>query len=266
MRTFTRKRRLAEFHKDALNQLSLSPPACIETSLWQQQSRTPSVTDRGKSMASNSRPPSAAAAAADSARPQKRTHSKLYESRQFIIETYTVWASLQVSSPFNLALPLSLPSSSSLTCFPSLPQRIVADYKTEAIAQHGLQAGIPPPAQVQYYARVCRLYKEAIVKQLALIKVRSPFLIDSTDIPVKLTITRGAQNNTELTPAQKAKSHAHYANMHAILALTEILYLPADGRGEGLVAEEILDWVNTVDKGQSVPSLARQTSGKGHIG
>lgn len=37
--------------------------------------------------------------------------------------------------------------------------------------------------------------------------------------------------------------------MGAILALTEILYLPADGRGEGLVAEEILDWVNTVDKG-----------------
>lgn len=41
--------------------------------------------------------------------------------------------------------------------------------------------------------------------------------------------------------------------MGAILALTEILYLPADGRGEGLVAEEILDWVNTVDKGESLP-------------
>lgn len=59
-----------------------------------------------------------------------------------------------------------------------------------------------------------------------------------------------AQNNEQLTPAQKSKSLAHYANMHAVLALTEILYLPADGRGEGLVAEEILDWVNTVDKGE----------------
>lgn len=49
----------------------------------------------------------------------------------------------------------------------------MADYETEAIAQHGLQAGIPPPEQVQYYARVCRLYKEAIVKQIALIKARS---------------------------------------------------------------------------------------------
>ncbi|KAG0658580.1 hypothetical protein C6P46_005700 [Rhodotorula mucilaginosa] len=127
-------------------------------------------------------PPPAAGAGADSTRLQKR--GKLKESRQFIIETYTVWASLQ---------------------------RIVADYETEAIAQHGLQAGIPPPEQVQYYAR----------------------------------------NNTELTAAQKAKSHAHYADMGAILALTEILYLPADGRGEGLVAEEILDWVNTVDKAPS---------------
>lgn len=32
---------------------------------------------------------------------------------------------------------------------------------------------MPPPEQEQYYARVCRLYRDALVKQLPLIKVRS---------------------------------------------------------------------------------------------
>lgn len=31
--------------------------------------------------------------------------------------------------------------------------------------------------------------------------------------------------------------------------LSEILFLPPDGRGEGVVGEEILDWVNGVDIG-----------------
>ncbi|GAA5864380.1 hypothetical protein JCM3774_002771 [Rhodotorula dairenensis] len=141
-----------------------------------------------------------AAARGDGKRPQPAA-AKLKESRQFVIETYTVWASLQ---------------------------RIVADYETAAITEQGLNAGVPPPEQVQYYARVSRLYRDAILKQLPLV-----------------------HNNEQLTPAHKAKSLAHYANMHAILALTEILYLPSDGRGEGLVAEEILDWVNTVDKAPS---------------
>lgn len=38
--------------------------------------------------------------------------------------------------------------------------------------------------------------------------------------------------------------------MHALLGLAEILYFPSDGRGEGLVAEELLDWLNTVDRGE----------------
>lgn len=59
------------------------------------------------------------------------------------------------------------------------------------------------------------------------------------------------QNNADLTAPQKQKSLAHHAAMHALLALVEILYFPRDGRGEGLVAEELLDWVNTTDRAPS---------------
>lgn len=38
-----------------------------------------------------------------------------------------------------------------------------------------------------------------------------------------------------------------YEAVYHIFNLAEILYLPQDGRGEGLVGEELLDWVNAVD-------------------
>lgn len=47
--------------------------------------------------------------------------------------------------------------------------------------------------------------------------------------------------------------------MHGILSLSEILYLPFDARGDGVVGEEILDWVNTVDRGALV-LFAREES------
>lgn len=38
-----------------------------------------------------------------------------------------------------------------------------------------------------------------------------------------------------------------YEAVYHIFNLAEILYLPQDGRGEGLLGEELLDWVNAVD-------------------
>ncbi|WWC69332.1 uncharacterized protein I206_103270 [Kwoniella pini CBS 10737] len=38
-----------------------------------------------------------------------------------------------------------------------------------------------------------------------------------------------------------------FLTSYNILHLAEVLYLPVDGKGEGLVGEEILDWVNDVD-------------------
>ncbi|GAA5860731.1 hypothetical protein JCM1840_001945 [Sporobolomyces johnsonii] len=133
----------------------------------------------------------------------------LVESRDFIAHTYTLFASLQ---------------------------KIVHDYEADANADpanflraHASNVPQPPePEQVQYYARVSRLYRQAIVKQLPLIEA-----------------------NPSLSPSAKAHALEHHATMHAVLALAEILYLPADGRGEGVVGEELLDWVNTVDRAPS---------------
>lgn len=38
-----------------------------------------------------------------------------------------------------------------------------------------------------------------------------------------------------------------YESVYHILNLAQTLYLPQDGRGEGLLGEELLDWVNAVD-------------------
>ncbi|KAL7424161.1 hypothetical protein Q5752_001747 [Cryptotrichosporon argae] len=38
-----------------------------------------------------------------------------------------------------------------------------------------------------------------------------------------------------------------FETVYHVFSLAEILYLPQDGRGEGLLGEELLDWVNAVD-------------------
>ncbi|BGP26904.1 hypothetical protein JCM10295v2_005866 [Rhodotorula toruloides] len=146
-------------------------------------------------------PAQSPAPSAPSPRPPRST-APLKESRRLIADAYTIFASLQ---------------------------RIVAQYEQSAQSLFGVEGGgVPPPEQVQYYARVCRLYRDALVKQLPLIK-----------------------NDSALSTSARTKSLAHHAAMHNVLALAEILYFPADGRGEGLVAEELLDWVNTIDRAPS---------------
>ncbi|GAA6038252.1 hypothetical protein JCM8097_003905 [Rhodosporidiobolus ruineniae] len=143
-----------------------------------------------------------------------RLKSTLQESRQFLSDTYTLWASLQ---------------------------KIVDDYEATAPAtlSHLGRAVLepPPPEQVAYYGRVARLYRDAIAKQLPLVS-----------------------NDPGLTQASKQRLIAHYAAMHGTLALAEILYFPADGTGEGLVGEEVLDWVNTIDRAPSAEEGAELSS------
>jgi nuclear pore complex protein Nup85 len=50
-----------------------------------------------------------------------------------------------------------------------------------------------------------------------------------------------------LQPVQSAQ----YDAIYHVFQLSEILFLPQDGRGEGLLGEELLDWVNDVDPGTS---------------
>ncbi|WVR05312.1 hypothetical protein IAU60_002326 [Kwoniella sp. DSM 27419] len=47
--------------------------------------------------------------------------------------------------------------------------------------------------------------------------------------------------------AVDAELRAQFTSAYNVLNLAEVLYLPTDGKGEGLVGEELLDWVNDVD-------------------
>lgn len=44
-------------------------------------------------------------------------------------------------------------------------------------------------------------------------------------------------------------TRATYRAVYHIFQLVRTLFLPKDGRGEGLLGEELLDWVNGVDPG-----------------
>ncbi|KAK4050234.1 hypothetical protein OIV83_003555 [Microbotryomycetes sp. JL201] len=110
----------------------------------------------------------------------------------------------------------------SYTVFSSL-QKIAQDMHTSS-NNFGLSANAVQPDFIVYSARICTLLKDAVLKQLPA--------------------------NSSLSASSKAHSLAHHATMHAILALAQLLYMPYDGQGEGLVGEEFLDWVNTVDRGK----------------
>ncbi|KAL8279181.1 hypothetical protein RQP46_008437 [Phenoliferia psychrophenolica] len=88
----------------------------------------------------------------------------------------------------------------------------------------------PPPseAQVAYYNRISGLYRDAIVAQLVVLEA-----------------------DGEVPPARKEALSMHYASLHSILSLSEILYVPASPAG-GVVGEELLDWLNTVDRAPAV--------------
>ncbi|KAM0786288.1 hypothetical protein ACM66B_001767 [Microbotryomycetes sp. NB124-2] len=111
----------------------------------------------------------------------------------------------------------------SYTVFSSL-QKIAQDVQTSS-TNFGLSASAVQPDFVAYSARICTLFKDAVLKQIPVI-----------------------QADSSLSASAKANSLAHHATLHAILALAQLLYMPYDGQGEGLVGEEFLDWVNTVDR------------------
>ncbi|KAI5478837.1 nuclear pore complex protein Nup85 [Pseudohyphozyma bogoriensis] len=138
--------------------------------------------------------------------------SPLLERRELVVEAFTLFGSLQ---------------------------KIVRDWKEERSFRPQALTDELDPALVQYVGRISRLYRAALVSQLAAI-----------------------EKDDSLDAAEKTASLSHHANLHAIFALTEILYLPSDGLGEGVVGEEVLDWVNTVDRapsaedGRTLASLA----------
>ncbi|GAA6058774.1 hypothetical protein JCM10212_001890 [Sporobolomyces blumeae] len=120
----------------------------------------------------------------------------LPESREFVVETYPLFASLQ---------------------------RIVHEYEASSFGSRTVE-----PQQVQYYARISGLYRQAILNQLPLI-----------------------QADPHLSTATKERSLTHHASVHSLLSLAEILYLPLDGTGLSIVSEQLLDWLNSTDRAPS---------------
>lgn len=82
-------------------------------------------------------------------------------------------------------------------------------------------ASVPSPSaeHVSYLARLLALYRSNLASHIA-----------------------------SLDPAQlSVGQRAHYHAQAAILHLLAVLYFPSDGRGNAIVTEELLDWLNTID-------------------
>ena len=78
--------------------------------------------------------------------------------------------------------------------------------------------------------RIAKLYQSTILTQIGLV-----------------------QQDLTLDEHERLDQLEHLASLHAVMSLTEILYLPADGSGDGVVGEEVLDWLNTIDRGKQQP-------------
>ncbi|KAM0752697.1 Nucleoporin, Nup85-like protein [Meredithblackwellia eburnea MCA 4105] len=80
----------------------------------------------------------------------------------------------------------------------------------------------PPETRIKYFNRISTLFREELISQLAAIEADSA-----------------------LSSATKTKLLQHHASLHSILSLNEIIYVSPSG---GIVGEELLDWLNTVDR------------------
>ncbi|GAA6012774.1 hypothetical protein JCM11491_002557 [Sporobolomyces phaffii] len=106
-------------------------------------------------------------------------------------------------------------------------QKIVGEYEQTLATDEWDQTSLPPPReQIEYYQRISSLYRQAMLKQLSLV-----------------------QANPETSRQEKQSRAQHYSTMHSILSLTEILYLAPES--SGVVGEELLDWLNVVDRSPS---------------
>ncbi|SCV74835.1 BQ2448_7864 [Microbotryum intermedium] len=99
------------------------------------------------------------------------------------------------------------------------------------------ELGVPTPETIKYYNRISKLYRGAVVNEWN-------------------KIQNGSTTSPSIQPHELAL-------LHSTLSLTEILYLPQDGHGQGVVGEELLHWLNTLDpspskeQGEALADLAR---------
>lgn len=119
------------------------------------------------------------------------------------------------------------------TIFSSL-QKIAAD---EAIRQRtatlqsrsSIALLLPSTQTLQYYRRISGLYRDALKRYIQ--------ILESADV--------GMEGNEEEADLELSQW------LHTIWHFVETIYVPADGRGAGVVGEEILHWLNSFDFGES---------------
>lgn len=111
------------------------------------------------------------------------------------------------------------------------------------LAAHPLvpTASLPTASQISFYSRVCSLYIDTIRQHLL-----PP--ADGDDGALAGTEPSTSSSSAGPVPFPEADL-ARWSHTLSTLHLARILYMPADGRGDGVVGEELLDWVNLTDCG-----------------
>jgi nuclear pore complex protein Nup85 len=115
------------------------------------------------------------------------------------------------------------------TIFSSL-QKIAADeanrQRTTSLQNRTASIGslLPSVQTLQYYRRISGLYRDALKRYILTLEAAE------------------AEEEADLELSQW---------LHTILHFLETIYIPADGRGAGVVGEEVLHWLNTFDFGES---------------
>lgn len=118
------------------------------------------------------------------------------------------------------------------TIFSSL-QKIAADeairQRTATLQSRSSIASLLPSTQaLQYYRRISGLYRDALKRYIQ--------ILESANVGIE-----GAEEEADLELSQW---------LHTIWHFVETIYVPADGRGAGVVGEEILHWLNSFDFGE----------------
>ena len=118
------------------------------------------------------------------------------------------------------------------TIFSSL-QKIAADeasrQQAAALNHRSSAASLLPSVQtLQYYRRISGLYRDALQRYM--------HTLEAAD-----AAAASAEEEHDLELSQW---------LHTTLHFVETLYVPADGRGTGVVGEEILHWLNSFDFGE----------------
>lgn len=144
-----------------------------------------------------------------------------------------------IASINNFAAPEQALYADTYTLFVSLQQIVASsmrlpDSEDMWDAKGGMMEGLlgPPNAEtIVHMNRLVAMYLEEVSKLRA---------AEDLDVSWRMRMLADRQDD----------KRERYDSVFHVFNLAQILYLPIDGRGESLLGEELLDWVNAVDTGE----------------